>query len=113
METALIIGVGLVVLFVLFKIFKAFLKWAVILVLLFLVISYFTNPDESVHRKNLDDQAKNLSLRKIRQRLVDIDDYKFFSLTKVTVDGEKKIVGIGAFGKVWYFDDLKEKLKNK
>lgn len=113
METALIIAVGLVVLFVLFKIFKAFLKWGIILILLFLVISYFTNPDESVHRENLEVKTKDLSLRKIRQKLVNIDDYKFFSLTKVTVDGEEKIVGIGAFGKVWYFDDLKEKLTNK
>jgi hypothetical protein len=113
METALIIAAGLVLLFVLFKIFKAFLKWGIILVLFFLVISYFTNPNESTHRKKLEDKTKDLSLRKIRQKLVDIDDYKFFSLTKVTVDGEEKIVGIGAFGKVWYFDDLKEKLKNK
>ena len=39
---------------------------------------------------------------------VQIDDYKVFSLTKVKVKGEEKLVGFGAFGKVWYFEDIKE-----
>jgi hypothetical protein len=113
METGVIVVIGLVVLFILFRIFKAFLKWGIIILLLALVAAYFTNPDESVHRKNLDVRVKTLSLKKIRQKNVTIDDYKLFSLTKVTVDGEKKVVGIGAFGRVWYFDDLKETIRKK
>jgi hypothetical protein len=113
METGVIVVIGLVVLFILFRIFKAFLKWGIIILLLTLVAAYFTNPDEAVHRKNLDVRAKELSLKKIRQKNVTIDDYKLFSLAKVTVEGEKKVVGIGAFGRVWYFDDLKETIRKK
>lgn len=113
MEIAVIVAIGLIVLFLLFKIFKTFLKWAIIIVILVLVLAYFTNPDETMHRDNLNDKIKDLSLKKIRQKLVAIDDYKLFSLTKVTVDGKEKIVGIGAFGKVWHFDDLEEKLRKK
>jgi hypothetical protein len=113
METGVIVVIGLVVLFILFRIFKAFLKWGIIILLLALVAAYFTNPDESVHRTNLDVRAKELSIKKIRQKNVTMDDYKVFSLTKVTVDGEKKVVGIGAFGRVWYFDDLKQMIRKK
>lgn len=113
METGVIVVIGLIVLFILFRIFKAFLKWTIIIVLLAFVAAYFTNPDESVHRKNLDIRAKELSLKKIRPKNISIDDYKLFSLARVTVDGEKKLVGIGAFGRVWYFDDLAEKVRKK
>lgn len=110
METGVIVVIGLIVLFILFRIFKAFLKWTIIILLLALAAAYFTNPDESFHRKNLDVKSKELSVKKIRQKNVTIDDYKLFSLAKITVKGEKKLVGIGAFGRVWYFDDLKEKI---
>jgi hypothetical protein len=78
-----------------------------------LVVAYFTNPDETNHRENFKEKTKDLSLKRIRQKLLSIDDYKLFSVAKVKVDGEEKIVGIGAFGQVWYFDDLKEKLRKK
>lgn len=110
METGVIVVIGFIALFILFRIFKAFLKWAIIILVLVLAAAYFTNPDESVHRKNLDVRSKELSGKKIRQKNVTIDDYKLFSLAKITVKGEKKLVGIGAFGRVWYFDDLKEKI---
>ena len=107
MEIIIIIGVALVVLFILFRIFKAFLKWGIIILILFLVIAYFTNPEAVTRHKVLKDVVK----KNITDKLVKIDDYKIFSLTKVKVKGEEKIVGIGAFGKVWYFDDIEERLK--
>lgn len=113
METGVIVVIGLIALFILFRIFKAFLKWAIIIVLLALIAAYFTNPDESVHRKNLDVKAKELSLKKIRQKNITVDDYKLFSLARVTVEGDTKLVGIGAFGRVWYFDDLADKVRKK
>ena len=107
METIIVVVICLVVLFVLFKIFKAFLKWGIILLILFFVIAYFTNPEESTHHRSLKETVK----KNIKEKLVKIEDYKIFSLTKVKVDGEEKIVGIGAFGKVWYFDDIEKSLK--
>lgn len=110
MEIVIIAGIGLVVLFILFKIFKAFLKWGIIILLLLLAVAYFTNPEESTHHKNLKDTVKDLSLKKVKEKFIKVEDYKIFSVTKVTIKGEEKIVGVGAFGKVWYFDDIKEKL---
>jgi ABC-type transport system involved in cytochrome bd biosynthesis fused ATPase/permease subunit len=105
MEIIIIIGIALVVLFILFKIFKAFIKWGILILVLVLVVAYFTNPKELNHFKGLKDVQKN-----IKDKLK-VDDYKIFSLTKARVNGEEKIVGIGAFGKVWYFDDIEKSLK--
>jgi hypothetical protein len=113
MEIVIIAIVGILIVFLLFRLLRAFIKWGIIIILIFLAVAYFTNPEKSFHLKNLKDTAKNLSLRKIKEKAVKIDDYKFFSLVKVKVDGEERIVGIGAFGKVWYFDDIKEKLENR
>jgi hypothetical protein len=113
METWVIVVVGLIVLFILLRIFKAFLKWTIIILLIGLVAAYFTNPDETIHRESLKLKSKELSVKRIRQKDVTIDDYKLFSLSNITVEGKKKLVGIGAFGRVWYFGDLKEKIRNK
>jgi uncharacterized protein YpmB len=113
METGVIVVIGLIVLFILFRIFKAFLKWGIIILLIGLVAAYFTNPSETVHRESFKLKAKELSLKRTRQKDLTIDDYKLFSLSKINADGEQKLVGIGAFGKVWYFADLKEKIRKK
>jgi Mn2+/Fe2+ NRAMP family transporter len=106
MEIIIIVGVCLIVLFILFRIFKTFLKWGIILLVLFFVVAYFTNPEELTHHESLKETVKENVTDKLK-----IDDYKVFSLTKIKVKGEEKIVGIGAFGKVWYFNDLKKSLK--
>lgn len=113
MKLLIFFVIALVVLFILFKIFKAFLKWSIIILIIILVVAFFTNPDHAEHHQSLKDYTSEKNLKKIREKLVNIDDYKIFSLTKVKVDGEEKIVGIGAFGKVWYFSEVEEKLKKK
>jgi len=113
MKIVVIAVVGILVLYLLFRLFKAFIKWGIIILVLFLAVAYFTNPEESFHLKSLQDTAKNLSIRKIKEKFIKVDDYKIFSLVKVKVDGEEKTVGVGAFGKVWYFDDIKEKLNDR
>ena len=109
MEVIIIIGICLVVLFILFRIFKTFIKWGIILLIVLFVVAYFSNPEESTHHRTLKENVK----RNIKEKLVKIEDYKIFSLTKVTVKGEEKIVGVGAFGKVWYFDDIEKSLKKE
>jgi energy-coupling factor transporter transmembrane protein EcfT len=113
MKILIFFAIALVVLFILFKIFKAFLKWSIIILVIILVIAFFTNPDHAAHHQSLKDYTNEKNLKRVREKLVDIDDYKIFSLTKVKVEGKEKIVGIGAFGKVWYFSELEEKLKKK
>ena len=58
MEIIIIVGVALVVLFILFKIFKAFIKWGILILVLVLVVAYFTNPEELTHFKGLKDVMK-------------------------------------------------------
>ena len=74
-----------------------------------LAIAFFSNPDESSHKKGLKEWTKNLPV-KVQDNAIKVDDYKVFSITKVKVNGKEKISGVGAFGKVWYFDDIKDHL---
>lgn len=113
MELIIIVVIGILVLFFLFKLVKAFLKWSIILLIACLVVAYFTNPQEAKHMESLSETVKDLPVKKVRKKFVHVTDYKIFSLTKVTVDGKEKIVGIGAFGKIWYFGKIEDKLKKK
>lgn len=107
MQTIIIIILALLALYIVFRIFKTLLKWLLIGVVIVLVLAFFSNPQEADHKRELKEVTKNLRV-KIKNNAVQVDDYKIFSLTKVKVDGKEKIAGIGAFGKVWYFDDLKD-----
>ena len=110
METITIVILAAIALYIVFRIFKAILKWLVIVVIIVLVIAFFSNPDESNYLKQLKELSKNVPIE-IKDSALQVNDYKVFSIAKVKTEGEEKIVGVGAFGKVWYFDDFKEKLK--
>jgi len=109
METLVVVGVGILALFIVYKIFKTLLKWLLIGGVIVLAIAFFSNPDESSHKKGLKEWTKNIPV-KIEDNAIIVDDYKVFSIVKVKVDGTEKTTGVGAFGKVWYFEDIKEKL---
>ena len=109
MKTLLLIDGALMILFILFKILKAFIKIGIILLIILFVAAYFTNPDDSMHRTKLHETVKDLRLKKIRNKNVQVDDYYIFSLAKVNDSGEQRVVGIGVFGKVWYLDNLSSK----
>jgi hypothetical protein len=111
MELLVAAGIGLVILFILYRIFRAFLKWALFLAIGLVVVAYFTNPDEAKHRQAVKDSTRDLKLKRVKEKQIEVKDYKIFSMTKVTIKGEEKTVGIGAFGKIWYFGDLEETLK--
>lgn len=109
METIIVVAVAIIALFIVFRIFKTLLKWLLIGVVVVLAIAFFSNPDESNHKKGFKEWTENLPV-KIEDNAIKVDDYKVFSVTKVKVDGKEKITGVGAFGKVWYFNDLKDQL---
>jgi hypothetical protein len=44
------------------------------------------------------------------ESLLEVNNYLLFSLTKLSYGGKERIIGIGAFGNVWLFADLKEGL---
>ncbi|MEJ1237271.1 hypothetical protein WBG78_04020 [Chryseolinea sp. T2] len=104
METVIVVAVILLVLYLVFKLFKTLFKWLLIAILVVAVIAFFSNPNFDDHSKKLTSMKKDLK-QELNEKKVIFDDYKIFSLTKKKIDGEEKIVGVGAFGKVWYFDE--------
>ena len=110
MESIVVIILVVLVLFLVFKIIKALFKWLLIGIVVVLALAYFSNPDEFQHKKELKDLTKNLSVE-VKDNAIQVDNYKVFSVTKVNINGKDKITGVGAFGKVWYFDDLKDHFK--
>lgn len=106
MESIVVIVLVVFVLFLVYKIIKTLFKWLLIGIVIVLAFAYFSNPDELEHKSKLRELTKNLPV-KIKDSAIQVDNYKVFSLTKVKIDGKEKITGVGAFGKVWYFDDLK------
>ena len=110
MKTIVVIILIAIGLFIILKIFKAILKWILIAVVVVIAIAYFSNPDESNHKSSLKEIGQKLDI-KIKDDAIEVDDYKVFSVTKVKVNGKEKITGIGAFGKVWHFDDIKDHFK--
>lgn len=111
MQSIIAIVLLIAAIFIAYKIFTALLKWIIIGLVVVLAIAYFSNPDESNHKKKFKEMVKNLPV-KVKDDSIQVDDYKVFSLVKARVKGEKKTVGVGAFGKVWYFDDIKESIIN-
>ena len=111
METVVVVILVIIGLFIIFKIFKTIIKWVLIIVVAALAIAYFSNPDETNHKRSLKEIGKKLDV-KIKDDAIQVDDYKIFSVTKVKVNGKEKITGIGAFGKVWQFDDIKDQFKD-
>jgi energy-coupling factor transporter transmembrane protein EcfT len=110
MESFVVIILVVLVLFLVFKIIKTLFKWLLIGIIVVLAIAYFSNPSEFQHREGLKELTKRLSVE-VKDNSIQVDNYKVFSLTKVKTDGKEKITGVGAFGKVWYFDDLKDYFK--
>jgi len=108
METIIVVAVVVVALYIIFKVFKTIFKWLLIAAVVIGAIAFFTNPKFEDHRDKLTSMGKDFGKDLIHDKKVQFDDYKVFSLTKKKVDGKEKIVGVGAFGKVWYFDDKKD-----
>ena len=111
MQTIIIVVAVILGIFIVVKIFKTIIKWVLIAVVVVLGIAYFSNPNESNHKRSIKDLGESFDV-KIKDDAIQVDDYKIFSVTKVKVDGKEKITGIGAFGKVWHFDDIKDHFKN-
>lgn len=111
MESIIVVIIIIAAVYIVYKIFTALLKWFLIGLVVVLAIAYFSNPDESNHKKKFREIVNNLPV-KVKDDAIQVDDYKVFSLVKARVKGEKKTVGIGAFGKIWYFDDIKESIIN-
>jgi ABC-type multidrug transport system fused ATPase/permease subunit len=101
--TVLIIAAVIVVLYILFKIFKLITR--LLLIAIFLVLAYLTNPGLEKHQQAVEKKAERTNT-KLRGRNVSVSDFKIFSLTKISDDDHNKVVGAGLFTKVWIFRAL-------
>ncbi|WP_331970969.1 hypothetical protein [Ohtaekwangia sp.] len=101
--TILVIAAVIVVLYILFKIFKLITR--LLLIAIFLILAWLTNPNLTQHQKAVDKKAEEQSI-KLHNREVAVHDFKIFSLTAIRNDGSNKTVGVGMFMKVWIFRSL-------
>lgn len=103
---------------------------------LILLIAVLTNPNQDQHKEAVkakynsyiqkrmseglsekDSELKNLGMllgrtliNGIVSNTVTVDNYVFFSTTKISWDGESKIIGVGLFGNVFLTKKLDEVL---
>lgn len=110
MNFIIVAVVGLLVIFLVYRIFKTIFKWLLLIgIALLLVAGYYTNPTKKIQQDYVIEEARSKGIKKIRKKNIVVDDYKVFSVTKLKVENDEKIVGIGAFGKVWFIGDLSER----
>lgn len=110
-----------------------------LILLVIALIGVFTNPPLEKHQEAIEQKVNDLeningdvdgdTLKKLGALLgeavglntmskylnnnVKIEDLKVLSLTKLKINGNYKTVGIGAFGKVFLFDDVKNFIESK
>jgi hypothetical protein len=113
---------------------------ALAIISLIVLVAVLTNPDQSRHKEVMKnklitymqksikkDQSKppdemeqaaqaigitlgGMIAEKILDNLMSTDNYVVFSTTKITWEGETRIIGIGAFGNVFITKELDESL---
>lgn len=113
-------------------------RYVILLVfIIFLIAAILTNPSQDRHREIIKSKIKSHVERTIKEytttenpwekfgqalgmafvgvivdklvdNLITSDNYVLFSLTKVKILGETRVIGIGIFGKVFIFKDLKD-----
>jgi hypothetical protein len=109
---------------------------SIVVLCLVLLIALFSNPSPAFHKADLKNRVyKELNIDTLQQEkpdnlfdyitnftnnigksmvdktvenTVQVDDYYFFSLTKVTYQGQTKVIGMGAFNQLFLFVNLKE-----
>ena len=112
MDVVIVAVIGLLAIFIIYRIFKTIFKWLLLVgIALLLVAGYYTNPTKEVQQDYVIEEARSLGVKKIRKKNIVVDDYKVFSVTKLKVENDEKIIGVGAFGKVWFIGNLAEKAK--
>jgi short subunit fatty acids transporter len=110
------------------------------ILILIILVAVITNPDQNRHKEVIKnelitylqksikkDQGKpndeyeeagqalgillgGMIIEKVLDNFMSTDNYVVFSTTKITWEGEKKIIGIGAFGNVFLTKKLEEAL---
>ena len=111
-------------------------KGIVVLSLVLVIIAILTNPNQNRHKEVLEDKIKtymqkamgnqdddgldslfgnllgNVIVSTLIDNFVSTDNYILFSTTKLTWQGETKIIGIGAFGNVFITKRLSDAMND-
>ena len=107
-------------------------KTAIWIFLILLVAMFISNPSEIQHRDTLiktmlanNSLSKKMENResvnryiestlinKVVESLMYRENYYLISLTKVSLEGNSKIIGIGVFGKVYILDEFSQNIKD-
>ncbi len=103
------------------------------------LIAIFTNPSTDEHKEAMKNKLNSLLQENLKQEFTEMngtaqaftmmlggavldgfadnaisrDNYILFSTTKMTIDGESKIVGIGAFGNVFISNKIDEAVEQR
>ncbi|HPH46546.1 MAG TPA: hypothetical protein PKU83_06045, partial [Chryseolinea sp.] len=75
MESVIVIIVIIAAVYITYKIFSALLKWILIGIVVVMAIAYFSNPNESNHKKRFKEIAKNLPVE-VKDDALQVADYK-------------------------------------
>lgn len=90
----------IIIFIILYKIFRFVIS--LLLIGLFLVIAYFTNPTEEMHRNAVLQKAERTDAS-MRGKKVRRENYYIFSLTRIDHRDGHSIVGAGGFTQVFVF----------
>lgn len=112
------------------------MRSVLVIIGIILLVAFFTNPDHETHENILMDKLKPELLEyylgerglhedvsvgealglmigsavaeRFVKNLIIVDDYLLFSLSKITWEGQTRVIGIGAFGTVFLARDLEK-----
>lgn len=108
------------------------MKKSLIIIGLVVLIAVITNPSQEMHREAVKNKINAFLQKQMKKNstdtnevgqalgvmiggafagglinnLVTSDSYVVFSLTKITWSGQTKVIGVGAFGNVFFFREL-------
>jgi hypothetical protein len=90
----------IIVFIILYKIFRFVIS--LLLIGVFLILAYFTNPNDEQHREAVKEKATKVQMILKNKKIVR-ENYYIFSITKVYHKDEHRVIGAGAFTKVFIF----------
>jgi hypothetical protein len=97
---AVVFVVVIILFIILYKIFRFIVS--LLLIGVFVVVAYLTNPTENVHKTAVSAKADRHDI-KLRGKKVVRENYYLFSLTGLEEGEEYRLIGAGAFTKVVIF----------
>jgi hypothetical protein len=97
---AVVFVVVIIIFIILYKVFRFIVT--MLLICVFLLVAYLTNPTEDVHKVAVSAKADQHDV-KLRGKKVVRENYYLFSITGLDEGEEYRVIGAGAFTRVIIF----------